>query len=702
MAENQRIIAGRYEVGVLIGRGGMADVYEGLDTRLGRIVAIKVLKSDLANDPNFEARFRQEAQASARMAHPTIVRVYDAGEETDVDTNGNNVRRPYIVMEYVRGTLLRDLLHQRRLTVQEATDYAQGVLTALEFSHRAGVVHRDIKAANIMITEAGLVKVMDFGIARAVYEGSTTQAHTSGIVGTAQYFSPEQARGESVDSRTDLYSTGVLLYEMLAGRPPFRGETAVSVAYQHVSEAVTPPSVHNPELTAEFDAVVLKALAKDRNDRFQTAEEFRDALVAAAAGGTHAPAGVNRTVELEPIVAAEPFPEVEAEPVIEEQAAEPELAEAAADEPAEVDPFDEFEAMLRGASDEATDAIKTVEEAAVFALPVESLPAAEAIRPVVADLPAANEPDIHARVEAPVSAKRPSSAASSAAATEVFNFTETNPFATLGVDLGGSSSGGNSNGTGNGGGILRGGSNLTQKQAGLLWGIGSGLTVLVVGLLVWVLSLGPIDINITPTPSGIIVSDVTGKTYQDGYDALVAQKLLVNKIYEPSDTIPADSIVKTDPVSGTRVPVSTTINVYVSSGKAMVKLPNLTGKTEAEALAAIALAKLTLGSITPANSASVVAGTIISSDPPANTSVAEGSVVNLISSNGMVMVPDVTNLGISDAKNALTSVDVGLTVSVTTVDICAGTLGTIVQSQSISPGLTKQRSAIVLYVECLP
>ncbi|MFM2384738.1 MAG: hypothetical protein RL166_612 [Actinomycetota bacterium] len=282
MSENKKMIADRYEVGALIGRGGMADVYEGIDTRLGRKIAIKVLKADLVADPSFEVKFRQEAQNSARMTHPTIVRVYDTGEEESIDGNGNPRRTPYIIMEYVQGAVLRDLLHARRLSTPEAIGFAEGILTALEFSHRAGIIHRDIKSANVMITETGAVKVMDFGIARAMSDSSATQSHTSGIVGTAQYFSPEQARGENVDARTDLYSTGVLLYEMLAGRPPFVGETAVSVAYQHVSELVTPPSAHNPEISAALDEVVLHALAKDRNDRFQSAEQFREHLLAAA------------------------------------------------------------------------------------------------------------------------------------------------------------------------------------------------------------------------------------------------------------------------------------------------------------------------------------------------------------------------------------------------------------------------------------
>ena len=345
MSSNQRVIAGRYEVGNLIGRGGMADVYEGVDTRLGRTVAIKLLKADLANDPNFESRFRQEAQASARMAHPTIVRVYDAGEDVSVDSNGNTNRHPFIVMEYVNGKLLRDLLQERRLTLQEAIDFETGVLTALEFSHRAGIVHRDIKSANVMITDAGQVKVMDFGIARAVSENSATVAHTSGIVGTAQYFSPEQARGDSVDGRTDLYSTGVILYELLAGRPPFKGESAVSVAYQHVSEAVVLPSEFNPRVSNELDAVVLRAMAKDKEDRFQSAEEFREHLIAAANGS---PATISTPVISPNAVAATTTAWTLDETPAESQESAP-VIPSASNESAPV-AEDDFEALLGAAA----------------------------------------------------------------------------------------------------------------------------------------------------------------------------------------------------------------------------------------------------------------------------------------------------------------------------------------------------------------
>ncbi|MDR5690759.1 Stk1 family PASTA domain-containing Ser/Thr kinase [Agromyces indicus] len=284
MNDEGRMLAGRYRVGALIGRGGMADVHVGTDTRLGRQVAIKLLKPQLATDPSFRMRFRQEAQSAARMAHPTIVRVFDAGEETVLDRSGHEVQLPFIVMEYVEGRLLKDIIHEGPLEPLAAARVIEGVLTALEYSHRAGVVHRDIKPGNIMITTTGQVKVMDFGIARAVSDSATTVAQTTAILGTASYFSPEQAKGEPVDARTDLYSTGVVLFEMLTGRPPFRGDTPVAVAYQHVSERPVKPSVINPKVSPALDVVVLHALAKDRDIRYQTAAEFRAEVEEAAAG----------------------------------------------------------------------------------------------------------------------------------------------------------------------------------------------------------------------------------------------------------------------------------------------------------------------------------------------------------------------------------------------------------------------------------
>ena len=584
------MLAGRYQVGEIIGRGGMADVFEGIDLRLGRKIAIKLLKSDLANDENFESRFAQEAQASAKMAHPTIVRIYDAGEEVSTDANGNVRKTPFIVMEYVKGKLLRDLMHEKKLTLSEAVGYAKGVLTALEYSHKAGVVHRDIKASNIMITEEGQVKVMDFGIARAISDSSATQAHTSGIVGTAQYFSPEQARGEAVDSRTDLYSTGVVLYEMLAGRPPFKGDTAVSVAYQHVSEKVTPPSTHNPEITPEMDQVVLNALAKDRDERFQTAEEFREHLVAAANGDTK----------------------------------------------------------------QKTSPTKT------------STPVSTSQTQVL-----------------------------DAAQTEVIG--EIQPedfFKELGVDF-------NSN-TDTSAIRIQNASRSDRPSTAVLWGVGSGASVVLIGLIIWLLTLGGSLQPLTPPAnSGIAVADVSGALFDDGAQTLRDQGLLVLRITEASDEIPVGVIIRTDPPAGTDVPERTTIEVVVSSGKLETTVPNLSGLTEEAARAALESAGLALGVISPGNSATVVKGSVIESVPAANERVPGGSVVNLLVSDGQVQVPNVENLSVSEAQRILQAPEVGLTVVIAQPEECTGTVGTLVASQSIAAGLAEQRSSITLTLNCV-
>ncbi|MET7692511.1 Stk1 family PASTA domain-containing Ser/Thr kinase [Streptomyces sp. NPDC005483] len=269
--EEPRRLGGRYELGQVLGRGGMAEVYLAMDTRLGRTVAVKTLRADLARDPSFQARFRREAQSAASLNHPAIVAVYDTGEDY-ID----GVSIPYIVMEYVDGSTLRELLHSgRKLLPERSLEMTIGILQALEYSHRSGIVHRDIKPANVMLTRNGQVKVMDFGIARAMGDSGMTMTQTSAVIGTAQYLSPEQAKGEQVDARSDLYSTGCLLYELLTVRPPFVGDSPVAVAYQHVREEAQPPSVFDPEITPEMDAIVLKALVKDPNYRYQSADEMR-------------------------------------------------------------------------------------------------------------------------------------------------------------------------------------------------------------------------------------------------------------------------------------------------------------------------------------------------------------------------------------------------------------------------------------------
>ncbi len=277
------VVGGRYELGEMLGRGGMAEVRKGLDTRLGRPVAVKRLRTDLASDATFQARFRREAQSSAALNHPSIVAVYDTGEE--MSTDGTHVAQPYIVMEYVAGRTLRDILREgRKILPERALEITSDVLSALDYSHRAGIIHRDIKPGNVMLNPAGDVKVMDFGIARAVSDASSTMTQTAAVVGTAQYLSPEQARGEVVDSRSDVYSTGCLLYELLTGRPPFVGDSPVAVAYQHVREPADPPSDHDTSLDPEIDAIVMKALEKRVADRYQSAADMRDDIERYLAG----------------------------------------------------------------------------------------------------------------------------------------------------------------------------------------------------------------------------------------------------------------------------------------------------------------------------------------------------------------------------------------------------------------------------------
>ncbi len=575
MSENERLIAGRYRLGQLVGRGGMAEVFEGFDLRLGRTVAVKLLKSDLANDASFEAKFRQEAQASARMAHPTIVRVYDAGEEEATDQNGQLVKTPYIVMELVRGKLLREVI-QSGVGIDKAVRYIGGILTALEVSHRAGVVHRDIKPANVMIGDNDSVKVMDFGIARAVSDNSATQAATAGIVGTAQYFSPEQARGEAVDARTDLYSTGVILYELLAGRPPFKGESAVSVAYQHVSEAVTPPSSFKPEISAELDQVVLRAMAKNPDERYQSAEEFREHLLAAFAGT--------------PIT--EPNEQSEMKPV-------------------------------------------QIDQTEIISNPENSLP------------------------------------------TSLLEGFETAPSKQITAVS-------------------------SKVGAGVLWGLGTGVVVILIGLLFWVMNLGGANPSPTST-SGISVASVEGSLYEDALNTLTAQDLLVLRVYEKSEEIPEGVVIRQVPEAGTQVLNNTAITLYVSSGATEVTVPNLVGKAELDAVALIENQGLTVGSITVVGSPSIPEGIVIASDPVTNSRLPLGSVVNIILSDGTVQVPDVRNLEVLEARSILTSPTIGFTVSVEILNAatCTGTPGNTVLEQSVLPGEAQQLQNVILYVECV-
>ncbi|GAB2827320.1 Stk1 family PASTA domain-containing Ser/Thr kinase [Alpinimonas psychrophila] len=284
MTNENRTVANRYELGKLLGSGGMGEVFVATDLTLGRRVAVKLLRPEFVKDTKLCTRFKQEARSASKMSHPNIVRVFDAGDDLETLEDGHTQKRPFIVMEYVEGVELSTIIARGPLKVSEATRVAVELLAAIGYAHEMGVVHRDVKPSNIMLTRSGQTKVLDFGIARAITDAFSDLTQTTTILGTAAYFSPEQARGESVDARTDIYALGVVLFEMLTGAAPFSGETAVIVAHRHIHELPEAPSTLNARVSPAMDHVVLKALAKDKNNRYPSAAAFARELALAVAG----------------------------------------------------------------------------------------------------------------------------------------------------------------------------------------------------------------------------------------------------------------------------------------------------------------------------------------------------------------------------------------------------------------------------------
>jgi len=565
-----RLLAGRYQIGELLGRGGMADVHVGTDARLGRRVAIKLLKPSLANDPAFRTRFRQEAQAAARMAHPTIVRVFDAGEEIARDSSGRELQVPFIVMEHVEGRLLKDIVAEGPLPPEQAVHIVDGILTALEYSHRAGVVHRDIKPGNVMVTSTGQVKVMDFGIARAISDSSATVAQTSAILGTAQYFSPEQARGEAVDARTDLYSTGIVLYELLTGKPPFHGETAVATAYQHVSETPVPPSRVNPAVSPALDAVVMRALAKDRFERFQSASDFKRDLEAAVAG---------KVLDRRPAA-------------------------------------DDFTTTLFGVNPGAAGA----SEAALRRL-------------------ADDDDDGYPR---------------------------------------------------------------TQSRPPVAWiWAGVAMFVVIIVAAVWFVFSLQADDDLLGPGAAVDVPELVGEDIESALQTLEAAGLSARQTTRASDdaAFPAGTILEQTPPGGTRVSPGAEVQLVVSSGAAPVTVPNLAFLDQELAKAKLSELGLSYGSTAVEYSPNVPNGVVMGirvegTDEvlTSSTQVPGGSTINLIVSNGLVVVPDVKGQPVSTAQATLKSSLLQLGVKLELDNSCTGQA---VTSQSLV-GEVPQKSTVTL------
>lgn len=552
----QRTLAGRYAISEYLGQGGMSTVYRGTDVKLGRQVAIKVMRANLTSDEQFRTRFRQEAQAASRLAHPGIVRVLDAGDDL-IQTGEGPQRLPFIVMEFVDGKNLRELADEGRLSQAEACRVVDAVLGALEYSHRAGIVHRDIKPANIMITRSGQVKVMDFGIARAVSETSSTVQQTTAILGTAAYFSPEQAKGETVDIRTDLYSTGVLLYELLTGDVPFRGETAVAVAYQHVSERPQPPSERDPEISPALDRVILHSLAKDRTRRFQSASEFREALRLAAEGTMPR---LGREEEQSSVLFSNP-----------EDVSESELA-------------------LRRLSE-------------------------------------------------------------------------------------------------------TGASSRAQSRPPVMWIWAAILTVIavVVAVVFWLVTLAPK--SFAPDTSRE-VPELVDVDRDAALETLSELGLVGVPVEVANEEFGAGRVIRTDPEAGARVATGASVRLFVSTGPESAAVPDFTRMSLEQYTAALNELGLEIGSVTTQDDPSQPAGWVLGVHPTVGTELTRGETVDVVTSTGQVLVPDLINQPLSAAKTLLEGS--GLNANPLPDASCAMTPNLTIIRQSIV-GQQPQKSTVDIY-----
>ncbi len=575
----RELIANRYELDSVVGTGGMSVVYSAKDNLLGREVAIKMLREDLAQDTNFRQRFRKEAQNAGRLNHQAIVAVYDTGE-----TLREGISTPYIVMELVKGRNLRDIVRDGGpLAPDEAATTLIPVCEALQVSHDAGIIHRDIKPANVMITNTGVVKIMDFGIARALDDATSAMTQTSAVIGTAQYLSPEQARGKPVDGRSDIYSLGCVMYEILTGRPPFEGDTPFSVAYQHVQEDPTPPSELIPDLSPtaalNVDAVVLTAMAKHPGDRYQSAVEMA--------------ADLQRLERNAVTMAARQY----------------------------VDPseLDEEEAPTTTMDAAETSIVPVVGAAATGAGMMAATQAATpptSVEPAHTATPEYYEGDEsdYDDYDHPQEQKR-------------------------------------------------------SKRFKVIAGTAAAAALVLAGAFTYDYFTSDLSSMLGISREVVTVPDLTGKTQDEAVSELEKLDLKVEVSEEASPDVEKGYVVRTDPTANSSVQSGSTIKLTISAGKEITEVPDLAGKTTAQASTLLKRAGLELDSVVREEASdSVEEGKIMEQTPSAGSQVSKGSKVTITVSTGQATqrVPVLTGMKWSQAEGNLT--DLGFQPIVETVD----------------------------------
>ena len=587
-----RTLSSRYELGEILGFGGMSEVHLARDTRLDRDVAIKVLRADLARDPTFYLRFRREAQNAAALNHPAIVAVYDTGE---AETEAGPL--PFIVMEYVDGDTLRDIVRaEGPMAPRRAMEVIADVCAALDFSHRNGIVHRDVKPANIMINNAGAVKVMDFGIARAIADSSSPMTQTAAVIGTAQYLSPEQARGEQVDARSDVYSLGCVLFEILTGEPPFKGDSPVAVAYQHVREDPQLPSLVNDTVPRELDSIILKAMAKNPANRYQSAAEMRTDLVRVLGGQRPSAPMVMNDEDRTTILGS-----VDSRQADFSGADKPAAGAAATPRASRhAEPEDEPR-NRRGLKIALISAASSIVVAIVGAFLWSLGPGADpktVTVPSVAGLSADEAQSQLENVGLRVTVQeRPDASVPEGSAIG------TNP--------------------------------ATGSQTE---------------------SPGDIQLDISSGPQQVQVPRLTGRTQQEASDALneVGLELDPTVARAPSTPENLDRVVEQNPSSGVSMNADSQVRITLGSGPAQVRMPNVVGQLVDVAQPNVEGAGLRV-QIQNIDSSQPV-GQVVSTDPAGGANVAENTVVTLRVSNGdKIPMPDLSGLTETQALTALES-----------------------------------------------